>query len=408
MEKLTKKEKIFLGAVLFYITYNAFPLFSSWLNLPVEYPSLFVSIIIIILYPKSLISSPIKWLLLYLSFMTLYALFGHVIFINGLDNRLPASWRIIIESAWITPAVAIFCALNYINKRKIYKIVGYGSVIILVVSLIYILPTITSLFNILRKNMESMGDEKLSSLPGYALMHAYTLMIIPLFVAIKKTKKILRFFAVASLILLLYVITQTAITTSLFVAVLCILFISCYRAKSKYKSIIFFVILAFIVYFLYVDGFFLQVTDWLMPFFDETAVSNKLNDIHRSLVNETIQGGSITGRINLHNVSIGSFWANPLFGNGFVGGHSKILDILGGMGLCVFIPFIMIIITPLKYYIKKLNDEFSVYIIATFACAGIFLYEKGIFDAEGWLFMLVIAPSSLLSFFYEEKSNKMD
>ena len=120
--------------------------------------------------------------------------------------------------------------------------------------------------------------------------------------------------------------------------------------------------------------------------------------MHDSMVEERLQGATIIGRMDYHQISKDNFWNNPIFGGGFAGGHSKILDILGGMGIIVFIPFAMSIWSCLKQQIsqtRSLNARSFIYFSYFAAC--IYLYEKGIFSAAGYLTTLVIVPSALIA-----------
>ena len=161
------------------------------------------------------------------------------------------------------------------------------------------------------------------------------------------------------------------------------------------------------VLYIYYTGFLLKMIDGLMPFFDGTAVSDKLVDMHNSLIQGRITGSTITTRNNLHDISKVNFISNPIFGGGYAGSHSKILDILGSSGLLVFIPFIMIIL----HFVKEKanmhkNKYYKVFIYFSMFISFVYLYQKGIFGAEGWLFTFVITPTLIDSVYYSNNINK--
>ena len=135
-----------------------------------------------------------------------------------------------------------------------------------------------------------------------------------------------------------------------------------------------------------------------MPYFDGTAVEDKLLDIHNSLSVGMVVGDTLTGRMDFHAISRNSFFSNPLFGASRVGGHSKFLDVLGSMGLFVFVPYIMILVSSLKSQQRFITSQSArSYLLISFVIACVFLYSKGIFGSPGYLFMLVIVPSLIMT-----------
>lgn len=135
-----------------------------------------------------------------------------------------------------------------------------------------------------------------------------------------------------------------------------------------------------------------------MPIFDGTAVSYKLQDIHDSMLSGSVQGESITGRMSYHQISKDAFFENPICGTGEAGGLSKILYLLGCMGLLAFIPYFAIIWNTMKMQICNTSTKLAAaFITCGYFVATIYLYEKGIFGAPGYLIMMVIGPSIIKS-----------
>lgn len=395
---VASKDKLFVIVSFIYILYVIFPLFGDLTNIPVFVPSLLVVFFIAICNNGIFTNKPVRWLLAYFILLFIYTLIGKPIHINGVSSDLPGWWRITIEAAWAMPAVMIAAVLYYKNDTNLYKLFGIGSLVLITISFLYILPLIISSKNILRDDLLDISDVHPLGLPDYALMHAYTLMLIPFCFSLKTTVYKHKFLSIGLLCLFFYLVTQTAVTTSLFVSVAIFFFSIIYSAEHRMRFFVLCVMSVLILYVLYEFGFFLWLVDSLMPLFDGTAVSFKLQDLHDSMVGGRIQGGSITGRMDYHQISKDNFWYNPIFGGGFAGGHSKILDILGGMGIIVFIPFAMSIWSCLKQQIsqtRSLNARSFIYFSYFAAC--IYLYEKGIFSAAGYLTTLVIVPSALIA-----------
>lgn len=398
MNRLRLKERLFLLISFLYITYIIFPIFADITQIPVYIPCLVIVGALAVLYPPAFWSAPMKWLFVYGFFLILYAALGHPIHINGVNSDLPASWRVIIEMAWMMPGIAIFCVLSYLKNERLYKFIGYGAIVLFVISFLYILPIISSSTNILRENISEEIDDRPLGFPSYALMHSYTLIIPGLLLAVRRNTGTRRLVAIALSFLFAYVIVKTAVTTSLIVLLITILFGIFFNKKNKSRNITIFSALGILLVILYHTGLFLMLVDGLIPYFEGTAVEFKLLDMHDSLIRGQITGGSITGRLDYHEISINSFFTNPFLGTGVAGGHSKILDILGSMGIIMFIPFFMMIWSVLRSTLHVASEkELRAFLLFGFMIAFIYLYEKGIFSDAGWLSLTVLLPCVILA-----------
>lgn len=397
--RLTIKEKSFIVITFFYIAYTIFPLFADTTGIPVYIPAMALVASLFMMYPKAFWGESTKCFIVYIGVLLLYTVLGKPIFINGLSRSLSPIYRIIIESAWILPNITIMNVLLYKNDKRLYQIVGYGSIVLLVASFLYILPLVGSSTNILREDMEGVASIRPIGLPGYDLMHAYTLMILPLCLLVKESIGKMRPLFLGLLLLFAYMITQTAVTTSLVVMTIAVLFTCIFDIRKLLRSVMIICLFLIVSYVLNQYGFFLNVVDGLMPYFEGTAVSSKLEDLHTSMVLEQVTGSSLTGRMDYHQISKDAFWSNPVVGSDRAGGHSKILDLLGSMGLLAFIPYFMILYSSLKRYAFRLKKdvELKPYLYFSFLLACVYLYTKGIFGSPGYLFMLVIVPSILIS-----------
>ena len=404
--KLTFKDKVFIVISFFYIIYTIFPLFADITGIPVFIPAIALAISILLMFPKAFWGETTVWFLVYVVFLLLYTLFDKQIYINGLNQSLPPIYRITIESAWILPAISIMNVLLYKNDTRLFKIVGYGSIVLLLVSFLYILPLVSSTANILRDNMYEVESFRPKGLPDYTLMHAYTMMILPLCLLVKETGGKQKYLYLSVLLLFAYMITQTAVTTSLIVMLVAVLFTYCFNIKKMSRSVLIIGFLLFIAYVLSLFDIHLRLIEFLMPYFEGTAVAFKLEDIHASLIQGEVTGGSLTVRANYHQISTDAFLDNPFIGSGISHvGHSKILDTLGAMGLFVFIPYFMILYSSLKRYTSRIMDiQAKMYLCFSFFVAGIYLYTKGLFGNPGYLFMLVIVPSILMSVYSSKKT----
>ena len=254
----------------------------------------------------------------------------------------------------------------------------------------------------------SEQDESISipGLPSYSLMHAYTLFLPVLCYGTKALQGRKRWLALVGLLVLCFVVYDTFVTTSLLLMIAMLIFTFFYSDKSNVLFFIVFGIIAIVVYILYKAGAFISLIDWMMPAFEGTPVEFKLNDFKDSMMQGHITGGSITGRMDYHDVSIDAFFRNPIFGSSVAGGHSTLMDRLGGMGLVVGLPFIMIFASFIQNMLKKFETrKAKVFFWVGIVVGIVFLYEKGNWGYQSWLMYMVLMPRGILVF--ERKSKEL-
>ena len=178
-----------------------------------------------------------------------------------------------------------------------------------------------------------------------------------------------------------------------------LLFTLLYSEKHKVWFWIISAVLLIVIYILYKDGFFISLIDKIMPAFEGTAVEFKLNDFKSSMMQGHITGGSITGRQDHHAISWSSFFSDPVFGTSVVGGHSSLLDRLGGMGMIAGLPFLFIIISFIRQTIKHYKTKMAkVFFWGGIIAGFVYLYTKGNWGAEAWLVYFVLMPMGIQFF----------
>lgn len=397
MKGLTIREKTFLSVSLFYIIYIIFPLFADLTHVPEFVPAIVVLNSMYLLYPRAFGNKCIIWGIIYILLLFLCSLLGLPIFVNGVSSTLPYWWRIMIEAAWILPSLSIYVVLSFLDNKKIYQFMGFGALLLLVISFVYILPLMLENYNILREDISNYDIMRPIGLPDYTLMHAYTFIISSLCCCVKLLRGKIRILFVIITVSFLYVIIRTSITTSLIVMLGTVLFVSVYNGYKHMQSMLKLTLLFCTIFFVYYSNVFLSVIDVILPFFEGTAIEFKLNDFRDSLLLGHLTGGSILGRMDYHQISKDAFFSNPIWGSGIAGGHSKFLDLLGFSGLLVFIPFFMTLISFYKDVSGKIFDRnIKAAFVASVIGVFIFLYQKGVFGSAGWLFMTVIVPTLLL------------
>lgn len=394
-DKISFREKIFLGVCFLYILYTIFPLFADISGIPVYLPSILLVSVVLILYPKVLGTRVFMWFCVYVLVLILYILLGKSFHINGLEQTLSPWYRLVVESAWILPAVLIGGVLVQLNSTRLYRIISYGCIVIYLASFFYVLPLLDADSHFLREE-------------GYDLMHSYALLIFPVCLCVKKSYRLRRVGWLGILMIFAYMVIRTAITTGLFVALFSIIVVMLYNPRKRMRTIFSFASLAILIFVMDSFDAFVGLIDVVRPYFEETPVAYKLDDIRESILRNHLIGDTLTVRLDFHEMSRNAFFRNPIFGSDGVGGHSKVLDLAGSAGLVGFIPYLMMIISMLKAYMRAAkSSESGSYVVISFLLAGVYLYSKGIFGSPGYLSMMVIVPSIIMSMDSKEHTDKV-
>lgn len=396
------KKKLFLIVSLLYILYTVAPVFQDFTGLPIWMVNLSTFIIILLLYPRAFANSVFYWFLVYATILAIYVLVGKPLTIG--IGTVRDSKKIIIEYAFLLPSISILSVLYYLKDFKLFKFIAVGGLAFVVISFLYLVPMILANGEILRVADLLKVEEniKMFGVPNYTLMHAYIIAVPALLYGIKVFNARQKWILITVLVLFVFIILHTYITTSLIITFGSILFALLYDTKKKVRSFMLFFLTGVVIIFLHLSGFIEQTFDFLIHFFEGTAVQPKIEGFKYIYLFGNIDnsGGDIAGRINLHDMSWNAFSENFLFGGTSpVGGHSQILDRLGGMGVIPFIPFIMIIVSMIRMSLRLIRDkEQRLYYFLGLLSVLTLLYQKGLFDQEGWLFTMVFLPTLIVSF----------
>lgn len=388
------KKNIFLITALLYILYTVFPLFADAFHIPVWLPSLASFVVMLILYPKALNNKVFYWFLVYAFVLAINTVAGRNLTIG--IGAIASGRKIFIEFAYLLPSITIFSILYYLKDYELTKKLFFASLWMLVASFVVALPLLRQ-YSSLRDALYEEREEPIGipGLPGYSLMHAYVLLLPVMCYGLKRLKGRMKLLVLAFLIVLCFVIYDTFVTTSLLLMIMVLLFTLFYSEKNIIQLSLFFILL----FVLYEVGFFATLIDFVLPAFQDTPVEMKLNDFKDSMLRGSITGASITGRMDYHAASRNAFLSNPIFGSPTVGGHSSLLDRFGGLGLVCGIPFIMIIFTYIRYFLKDIRTKAArTFFLVGGIIAFVFLYNKGNWGAESWLMFMVLLPAGLLVF----------
>lgn len=388
------KKRIFLYTALFYILYLVFPLFADTIHIPVWLPSMVVVAVIIALYPKAFANKTFYWFLVYAAVLMLYTAIGKPLTVG--IGSVADSRKIIIELAFILPTISIFCVVLFLKDIDLIKKLLLWFLIFLFASFIVAYPLMLS-YNTLRQAYFEQGiSYTIPGLPSYSLMHSYVFVVPILCYAFKVVKKQYKWLVGVANILSFLVILRTDVGTCIFLALFVIVAALFYKSNRSAGYWLIMLGVVFILVILYVNNFFADVIKWVLPFVEGTSLENKLIDFQNAMVQDQ-SSKYLVGRQELHHISWNSFLNNPLIGTPVVGGHSALLDRFGGMGIIGGLPFLMIILSFVSQMKKKYQSDTAL----TFFWIGIlvgfvFLYEKGLWGAECWLFYMVLMPIGIL------------
>jgi len=396
---LGKRDKWFVYITLFYIGFLIFPVIPVVTNIPLWAVSIGTAGLLFLLYPSYVFQSRfMRCFWIYIAVLFMYCLVGHKFWINGLgENSL--YHNLLIETAWTLPNLLI-CNVLLINKdKRLIKIIGLGSIALLFISFTTVLPTLMNSAGILRENLrvEDDMDQFNPMLPSYTLMSAYSFFFPVLCYGVIVSNGRKKAFCLIMTAILFYVIYKTEITTSLLAVLIMIIYTLTYR-ENVVSMIFVSVVMGLIIILLYQTGIILMFVEWLQRIYDGTVVASKLQGFHDSITGEKLQGNDIEVRIYYRQVSWDSFLHNPFWGGGKVMGHSSIIDRMGSMGLLGFIPWIIMLIDNVKTWYYSIEDKCGrFFYLGGIFIVFIFLYNKGLFSCEGFLFMIVILPSSIMA-----------
>lgn len=394
------KKKAFLFVSLFYILFTVVPIVPDVTGVDVSYVNLITFLCLFVLYPQAFNNRIVYWFSAYIGILTLYLVFGKPLTIGigtVSDNK-----KLLIEIAYLLPCISIFSILYYLNDIKLFKYVSFASLLFLVFSFLYIIPMLVSSSNSLRDylSMEMYDNITVSGIPNYALMHAYVFVLPALLYGLKSLAVKWKWVLISIISLLIYMLINTSITTSLLILLFALFFYLVFDIKFKVRSFV--LVSAFMIFIMisHYFGLIISAFDFLIDFFNDTAAQSKMEDFKLIYITGDVDNASnVVGRTSLHGISWEAFYRNFIIGSTPVGGHSSLLDRLGGLGLLGFIPFIMIILSFVRMSTQLIkNSEPRSYYYIGVISAMIMLTQKGLFGQEGWLFMMVLMPGLIISF----------
>lgn len=234
-----------------------------------------------------------------------------------------------------------------------------------------------------------------SGIGGYSLIYTQV-CICPVIFAwiIKSFKSNKLLFAVGAswFVSYIWLIAIAGYSIAVFTSALSIVLLLFYKGRSATAAFVVSVALfvCIMAAIMYIDSF----RNWLLEFFDGTAVEKKINDlVSTSETGET--GESIQGRITAYLASINNIVKYPIIGslwrkNG--GGHSAFLDISSKYGLFGAYMFSKMFYTVPIFYKNNYSDSFIVSAANITLISLLFVSVLDSFNYSFTCMILIVAP----------------
>ena len=402
------KIKLFLAVVIVYIAFIVVPIFNQLIPLPPGVMSIVLSGAALVLFPKAFYQRVTLWVIIYFVVMELFVMSGKKLPSLGIGDVVE-SRRVIIEMAYLLPIVSILCVLNYLKDINVIAKIRFGSIILISISFVIIVSLVLANPGIMRvpESELTSNDVLVLGLPNYTLMHAYTFLVPGQLYTIRKAKSPkIKIPMLLFLLATLFVIVNTQITTAMVLVLFFLILFFLFDVNSTQSSLIKVGLILFALLVLHQMGFFRVSADFLVDFFDGTAAQSKMEDFQSFVYGYTNSESNLDDRESRHIRSFMALFDNILVGGDIskLGGHSYLMDRLGGMGLIGFTPFAILLYHMVRLsYQLLLTKEQQFYFIITIIALLVFMYEKGLFGQEGYLFSLILTPC-LLTYLPQKKA----
>jgi O-antigen ligase len=238
---------------------------------------------------------------------------------------------------------------------------------------------------------------------SYGLVHVIPTILPLIIYNVKENKQKVKFLWLVFLLILCYIILKlsfgTVIILSLFIVPATFLI-----SINRKKNILLFFILGILSIPLLNNDNIISSLDYVKPFFENTVIFNKIEDINNSFKYGT--DGSVDDRKILYESSLNVFMENPIFGtynHSDSGEHSFIIDFLAWFGLIGTIPLLLCFIEVLKTNYKILPSKVRIYYLLSVIPFVFLSFVKGTPFFEQLLYLFIFIPGLFLTLYSKNK-----
>lgn len=310
----------------------------------------------------------------------------------------------------------------YFNNRKseyfrITKISLYFIFITILISLVWVQFIPDIIRNNFQSGVSSSGAAEdfnyysKFGLMSYGFGHAIPILF-PILVLIgKKENGIKKYLILISVLLSLFLLFGSTITTSFFLGAIIALSALVLNTKNK---IYLYTTLGILLFLGTIWGRELSIwtLENLSPYAENTMMEGKIRDVLLSIKYENIKQGQVGIRFELYETSWKTFIENPILGRhdpDSIGGHAFFIDYFAYFGVLAFMPFLLVISFHVQYFLQRINNALKPYYkLSVFYFIAISLV-KGSPAREMYAILFFILPGLALytsSKYFEQKDHK--
>lgn len=346
--------------------------------------------------------------------------FRSKIFIRSLLFFFVLSFYFLLWSRGYDSIVGLFCDIclftaiaafayffsNYADDSHI-KIIFFSTIGFVILTTVASFIICQSFPNIIRYS-GSGGQDNLyitlvNSLQRYGLssfdiVHALPILIPSLILGFKSQSLALweRCFFLIMALLCVFQTYVSGSATPLFLAILVLIasfVLHVGRFRSNIAIFVVFTILCFVLLSPTVLSTILSSFSSILGA-DSTELQARIADVDEAISTGNADSGDMGLRIIQYQLSIDAFFNNIFFGSSDMplGGHSFVLDTLGGYGLVGFFALSSFVIALLKYIMKHISPSLVSFYGLSIVAAVVMLASKNTGTWATWCFLFIISP----------------
>lgn len=235
-------------------------------------------------------------------------------------------------------------------------------------------------------------------LSSFDIVHALPILIPSLILGFK-TQSLASWKRYSFLIIALVCVFQTYVSgsaTPLFLSILVLLSSIVLHVGSFRSNIIVFTIFVIVCVIILSPEVLSSILSSFSSILgtDSGELQARIADVDEAVSTGNADSGDMGLRMNHYQISLNAFYSNVLFGSRDIplGGHSFILDTLGGYGLVGFIALSSFVVAMLKYIIKRISSNLTPFYVLSIIAAVVMLATKNTGTWATWCFLFIISP----------------
>ena len=245
---------------------------------------------------------------------------------------------------------------------------------------------------------------KRMGMSNYGLPHAIPVVIPAIIVGLKtkslstRLRTILFLVLIASLTIVFYSGATTAILVSLLAIIISMITRTGYSLRLNLGRLLPIIILT-VVFLLFSKSIGRTCISIGAGMVSEEGVGfevgTRLQELGEYLLYDD-EGNDMGQRTDRYEISLNSFFSNPLVGGGSAGGHSAIFDLLGRYGILGFLPWLLFLASMIAFTKQYINPSYVVFYYEGILMSVLMLLFKNMASRDMWFFVYVLLPLLLI------------